>query len=120
MLLDQVSTGLRTGCDSLLVQHWRSKRLVGAGLQIEKYTEQEGIFNRARLGSFTVLSCPLPPVERIACVLCGWITCQLKTLGPIRKGRIEGGTSRRQKKFWERARRGRFPREDVVRCIHGA
>ena len=68
MLLDQVSTGLRTGCDSLLVQHWRSKRLVGAGLQIEKYTEQEGIFNRARLGSFTVMS-STPCGENSLCIV---------------------------------------------------
>jgi hypothetical protein len=39
-------------------------------------------------------------------------------LRPIRKGRLEGGASGRQKEFWDRAR-GRSAREDVTR-IHGS
>lgn len=40
------------------------------------------------------------------CVIYGCITCQLKKkkLWPIGKDRIEGGTSKRQKGFWESAR----------------
>jgi hypothetical protein len=43
-------------------------------------------------------------LERISYALYGCITCQLKNLWPIGKVRIEGGTSRRQKEFWDRAR----------------
>ena len=57
-------------------------------------------------------------LERISYALYGCITCQLKNPWPIGKGRIEGGTSGRQKEFWDRAR-GRSAREDVTR-IHGS
>ena len=36
-----------------------------------------------------------------------------KNLWPTGKGRIEDGTSGRQKGFWDRARQGRFSWEDV-------
>jgi hypothetical protein len=49
--------------------------------------------------------------------LYGCITCQLKSLWPIVKGRIEGGTSGRQKEFWDRVRYRGFIREDVTRCM---
>jgi hypothetical protein len=57
-------------------------------------------------------------VERISCVLYGCIICQLENLWPIGKGRIEGGTSRRQKEFWDRPR-WEISREVVRRQTNG-
>ena len=42
-----------------------------------------------------------------------------KNLQPIGKGRIEGGTSGRQKEFWDRVRHRRFAQEDVTRWLNG-
>jgi hypothetical protein len=42
-----------------------------------------------------------------------------KNLQPIGKGRIEGGTSGREKEFWDRARSRRLAWEDVTRQRHG-
>jgi hypothetical protein len=36
----------------------------------------------------------------------------------IGKGRIEGGTSRRQREFWDRTRHRIFTWEDVTRWMH--
>ena len=49
------------------------------------------------------------PVERISCILYGCITCQLKNPWPIGKGRIEGGTSGRQREFWDVRKHMRVP-----------
>ena len=38
---------------------------------------------------------------------------------PMRKARVEGETSRRQKGFWDGARRRNFAWEDVMRQMHG-
>jgi hypothetical protein len=57
-------------------------------------------------------------IERTSCVLYGCITCQLKNLWPIGNGRIESGTSQRQKEFFDRARQGRFAQEEVTRQTH--
>lgn len=59
----------------------------------------------------------LVTIERISCLLYGYITIQLKKLRPIGKGRREGGTSRRKKEFWDRARCGRFALENVMRHV---
>jgi hypothetical protein len=48
-------------------------------------------------------------IEKIYCVFYGYTTCQLKKiLWPIGKGRIEVGTSGRQKELWDMARYRRF------------
>jgi hypothetical protein len=39
-------------------------------------------------------------------------------LWPIGKGRIEDGTVRRQKEFWDRAMCGRLSLENVMRQTH--
>ena len=57
-------------------------------------------------------------IERISCVLYGYITCQLQDLWSIGKGRTEGGAPGRQKEFWEKARCGEITREDVMRQTH--
>lgn len=52
-------------------------------------------------------------MERISCVLYKSIGCQVKTPWPIGKDRIESGTSRRQKEFWDGGGTGRVARDDV-------
>lgn len=63
----------------------------------------------------------LVTVERVSCVFV-WIyhLSVKRKLWPIRKGRIEGGTSRRQKEFWDRARWERFALENVTRQTRGS
>jgi hypothetical protein len=68
-------------------------------------------------------------VEKKSCVFYACITCRPKNKTkqknkkqnpwPIGKVRIEGGTSRRQKEFWDRVRHGRFTQEDVMSLTHG-
>lgn len=41
------------------------------------------------------------------------IGCQVKTPWPIGRDRLESGTSRRPKEFWERGGTGRVVRDDV-------
>jgi hypothetical protein len=56
--------------------------------------------------------------ESILCIV--WMHhLSIKNLWPIGKGRIEGGTSGRQKEFWDRARCWRFTWKDGTRQLHG-
>lgn len=43
-----------------------------------------------------------------------WMHHLSKNQWPIEKYRIEGGTSRRQKEFWDRMRCGRFAQEEAM------
>jgi hypothetical protein len=59
-------------------------------------------------------------VKRISSIFDGCITFQLKkNLWHLGKGGIEGGTSRRQKEFWDIVRCGRFAWENVMRQTQG-